>query len=45
MGCGPLIDSEICKNCVIVVASILFIILTAGLVCMMYLDKIITILK
>jgi hypothetical protein len=34
MGCGPIVDPEICKDRVIVVASILFIILAIILICM-----------
>jgi|WetSurMetagenome_2_1015567.scaffolds.fasta_scaffold85404_2 hypothetical protein len=45
MGCGPIVDPTICKDRVIVVSSILFIILTAALICMIYWDNIITILK
>ena len=35
MGCGPIVDPEICKDRVIMVASTLFIILAIVLICMM----------
>lgn len=45
MGCGPIVDPEICKDRVIVVTSILFTLLLLSFICMVYWDTIITILK
>lgn len=43
--CGPIADPEICKDRVIVIASITFILLALVLICMIYWDTLITIFK
>lgn len=45
MGCGPIVDPEICRDRTIIITSITFFILTVILICMIYWDKIITMLK
>jgi hypothetical protein len=36
MGCGPIVDPEICKDKVIIVSTILFLILLGVLIFMIY---------